>query len=105
MGCASNDTSTDSDAALCAQNAAHLNDAAVDFFHQITQNDLFKGLNVLNPFLPVVDGRVLTDTPLALLSRGDFKRCPIMTGYLIDEGSIFAGYSSEVRRRFFDPSV
>ena len=63
---------------------------------KLTQGDLFRHLIVLNPFGIVVDGRVLTDTPQALFDRGDFKKCPVMTGYLIDEGSMFAGYSSEV---------
>ena len=44
------------------------------------------------PFLPVVDGIFLPDTPKNLLSRGAFKRCPLLTGSNVNEGSYFIIY-------------
>lgn len=94
IGCA-NDTSSNAEAALCAQNSPHINSASGDLYKQISKGDRFIGLGVTS-FPPVIDGRVLTDSPVNLLASGDFKKCPVMTGYLIDEGAIFAGYSSPV---------
>ena len=44
------------------------------------------------PFLPVVDGTFLPDAPVKLLSRGAFKRCPLLTGFNVNEGSYFIIY-------------
>ena len=95
IGCL-NDTSSGSDAAQCAQNAQHINKAAVDYNKKLSNGNRFVGLNILTPFVPVIDGRVLKDSPENLLARGEYKRCPVMIGYLIDEGSMFAGYSAQV---------
>ena len=47
------------------------------------------------PFLPVVDGTFLPDTPARMLNRGAFKRCPLMTGINVNEGSYFIIYELE----------
>ena len=60
---------------------------------QIVQCALTKDLNSLKnqakpswanyarPFFsPVVDGKVITDRPANLLSKGDFKMCPVISG-------------------------
>lgn len=44
------------------------------------------------PFLPVVDGTFLPDKPVKLLNRGAFKRCPLLTGFNVNEGSYFIIY-------------
>ena len=44
------------------------------------------------PFLPVVDGSFLPDDPVSLLDRGAFKRCPLLTGLNVNEGSYFIIY-------------
>lgn len=95
IGCA-NETSLDSEIALCVQNSQHIAQAAFDYFKKITKGNRFLGLNVINPFSPVIDGRVLIDSPKTLFARGEFKKCPVIIGYLIDDGSMFAGYSAEV---------
>lgn len=44
------------------------------------------------PFLPVVDGTFLPDSPVKLLRSGQFKRCPLMSGSNVNEGSYFIIY-------------
>jgi len=44
------------------------------------------------PFLPVIDGTFLPDSPAKLLNRGEFKRCPLLTGINVNEGSYFIIY-------------
>jgi carboxylesterase type B len=94
IGCLGNDTS-DAEMAQCAQNSPYIDRASVDFVRRITNGDLFTSFNLMTPYPPVIDDRVLTDRPFELFERGDFKKCPILTGYLIDEGSMFAGYASK----------
>lgn len=87
---------TDGDIAQCAQDSAHLNKAALDYFRNAVSNNHFAEMNVITPFVPVLDGKVLTDTPLELLKKGDFKKCPVMTGFTTDEGNIFLAYAGLV---------
>lgn len=63
-------------------------------FKRLTKDNLFTKLNIFTLFPPVIDNEVLTASPEELFNRGEFKKCPILTGYLIDEGSIFSGYST-----------
>ncbi|XP_022105571.1 cholinesterase 1-like [Acanthaster planci] len=42
------------------------------------------------PFVPVVDGEFITDSPANLLDRGEFKKSPFMTGTTRDEGTLLA---------------
>ena len=44
------------------------------------------------PFLPVIDGVFLSDSPDELLRRGSFKKCPIIIGSNKNEGSYFIIY-------------
>jgi len=44
------------------------------------------------PFLPVVDGAFLPDAPARMLERREFKRCPLLTGFNVNEGSYFIIY-------------
>jgi len=44
------------------------------------------------PFLPVVDGTFLPDAPVKLLRHGEFKRCPLISGFNVNEGSYFIIY-------------
>ncbi|XP_060922286.1 acetylcholinesterase [Limanda limanda] len=46
------------------------------------------------PFVPVVDGEVLPDTPEAMLSSGNFKDTQILLGVNQDEGSYFLLYGA-----------
>ncbi|XP_033625267.1 cholinesterase 1-like [Asterias rubens] len=50
---------------------------------------LLKTRNVI-PFVPTVDGELITDNPLNLFTNGKFKQCDIMTGAMRDEGTILA---------------
>ena len=49
------------------------------------KNKIIKSLGFVDEparpfFSPVVDGHVLTDHPKNLLSAGNFKKCPVITG-------------------------
>ena len=44
------------------------------------------------PFLPVIDGAFLLETPDMSLKRQNFKRCPILLGSNYNEGSFFIIY-------------
>ncbi|XP_062417709.1 acetylcholinesterase [Pungitius pungitius] len=46
------------------------------------------------PFVPVVDGEVLPDTPEAMLNSGNFKDTQILLGVNQDEGSYFLLYGA-----------
>jgi acetylcholinesterase len=44
------------------------------------------------PFLPVIDGAFLVETPLMSLKRRSFKRCPLLMGSNLNEASFFLIY-------------
>ena len=44
------------------------------------------------PFLPIVDGSFLVETPAMSLKRRSFKKCPIVLGSNLNEGSYFLIY-------------
>ena len=44
------------------------------------------------PFLPVIDGAFLIETPEMSLKRKSFKKCPILLGSNLNEGSFFLIY-------------
>ncbi|KAK2148411.1 hypothetical protein LSH36_499g01062 [Paralvinella palmiformis] len=44
------------------------------------------------PFLPVIDGTFLTESPMKSLERKSFKRCPILIGSNKNEGAWFIIY-------------
>ena len=44
------------------------------------------------PFVPVIDGTFLTESPRKLLKHKNFKRCPIIIGTNKNEGSLFIIY-------------
>lgn len=44
------------------------------------------------PFLPVIDGAFLPESPDELLRRRNFKKCPILLGSNLNEGSYFLFY-------------
>lgn len=41
------------------------------------------------PWGPVVDGSALVDTPIALMTKGEFNNVPLIIGTNLDEGTIF----------------
>jgi carboxylesterase type B len=50
-----------------------------------------------NPFFtPIVDDYFLTDFPINLLKKGDFKKCPVITGSVSNEGNSFITYPANV---------
>lgn len=87
---------SNSQMASCVQNAQHISKVAIEYFNKLMNSNQLTKLNIVSPFWPVIDGYLLKDSPEALLTRGEFKKCPIMTGYLIDEGSKYAALSLEV---------
>ena len=44
------------------------------------------------PFLPVIDGAFLVETPYMSLKRRSFKKCPVLLGSNLNEGSYFIIY-------------
>jgi carboxylesterase type B len=52
------------------------------------------------PFIPVVDNYFLEETPLELVNKGKFKKCPIMLGVNRDEANWFYVYNFEEYRNF-----
>lgn len=44
------------------------------------------------PFVPVIDGSFLTDSPQNLIRMRQFKKCPILMGSNLNEGSFFMIY-------------
>lgn len=46
------------------------------------------------PFVPVVDGDVLPDSPQAMISSGSFKDTQLLLGFNQDEGSYFLLYGA-----------
>lgn len=44
------------------------------------------------PFVPIVDGAFLVETPEMSLKRQNFKKCPIIAGSNMNEGSFFVMY-------------
>ena len=44
------------------------------------------------PFVPVIDGSFLVETPEMTLLHGNFKKCPILLGSNLNEGSFFLIY-------------
>ena len=64
----------------------------------IEENRLLEETSDFIPFLssffgPVLDEIVLDETPINSLKKGDFKKCPLITGFATDEGSFFTGLS------------
>lgn len=55
-------------------------------------------------FLPVVDNYFLDEEPIISLNRGQFKKCPILTGVNKDEGNWFFVYSFKNFRDYFNIS-
>lgn len=47
-------------------------------------------LSINIPFVPIVDGELLTNNPQILLDQGKFKQCDIMTGATKDDGTLVA---------------
>lgn len=56
-------------------------------------SDFIPFLSSSSFFGPVVDEIVLSETPVNSLKKGDFKKCPLITGFTTDEGSFFTGLS------------
>ncbi|RNA29356.1 acetylcholinesterase [Brachionus plicatilis] len=56
-------------------------------------------------FLPVIDQIILSETPLNYLKSGNFKKCPLITGFTTDEGSFFAGFSGLIKNIFNHQSI
>ncbi|XP_052610027.1 acetylcholinesterase isoform X2 [Peromyscus californicus insignis] len=56
-------------------------------WHVLPQESVFRF-----PFVPVVDGDFLSDTPEALISAGDFQDLQVLVGVVKDEGSYFLVY-------------
>ena len=44
------------------------------------------------PFVPIVDGAFLTETPKKALANGHFKKCPILLGNTLNEASYWLHY-------------
>ena len=44
------------------------------------------------PFVPVVDGAFLTETPLKAMHNGHYKKCPILLGNTLNEASYWLHY-------------
>ena len=66
------------------------------------------------PFVPIIDGAFLVETPEMSLERENFKKCPILLGSNLNEGAYFLIYeldeylqlnSSRMTRRQFEKSV
>ncbi|XP_038079003.1 cholinesterase 1-like [Patiria miniata] len=80
-GC--NDTRSSADLAACLRNVDEVR------LRVATTLVIAKTRNVI-PFVPVVDGEFITDNPINLLKRGEFKKSDFMTGTTRDEGSLLA---------------
>ncbi|KAK6194913.1 hypothetical protein SNE40_000445 [Patella caerulea] len=58
---------------------------------QMHEFSVAKGI-IQFPFVPVVDGNFLVETPAESLIRGNFKRCPLLLGSNSNEGIWFLFY-------------
>ncbi|CAF0710868.1 unnamed protein product [Brachionus calyciflorus] len=85
IGCLNSNT-TDSELAQCAQESVYIDRASLDYL-----------TNLAAPFLPVIDGRVFTESPLDSLRNGNFKKCPIITGFTTDEGTSLTANSGLIQ--------
>jgi carboxylesterase type B len=80
----------------CAKmmNAKDLLSKASSYIQKNLAKGYFTGPNPF--FTPVVDNYFLTDFPINLLKNGDFKKCPVITGAVANEGNSFITYPSNV---------
>lgn len=92
VGCV-NQTSSDSDIALCAQNADNLDKASFDYLSSLINGNHLARWYLYSMFVPVIDGHVLAQSPLESMKVGNFKKCPILTGFTTDEGNMYTAYS------------
>ncbi len=60
---------------------------------QILSDKQFVSSGILQfPFVPVIDGAFLVESPRATLERRNFKKCPILLGSNLNEASFFIIY-------------
>lgn len=82
--------------------------------HQLSENQYITRGPLQFPFLPVVDGTFLVDTPDNLIRQQQFKKCPLLIGSNLNEGSFFVIYEltdyltlekTSMTRKEFDKSI
>jgi acetylcholinesterase len=83
----------------CAQSADPIE--AMQKSDEYFYNRAIYGIAQYN-FLPVVDDYFLEEEPIISLNRGQFKKCPILTGVNKDEGNWFFVYSFKNFRDYFN---
>jgi acetylcholinesterase len=78
----------------------------LDAFRQSIEGNTITELYLRTYYPFVIDNYLLTDLPENLLKRGDFKRCPVLTGFTANEGSLtlaksglFGFKSTELKRQ------
>ena len=83
-----NETSTSSEMASCAQESDYMSRAGIDYLAHNNNNSRVSELYTSTLFPPVIDGYILQDSTINLLKNGHFNRCPLITGFNVDEGSL-----------------
>lgn len=76
----------------CLQNipAENLTKSAGLFLdHYIHEYCKYASVYLRTAFPPVVDGRVLADKPINLLTSNKFKQCNMLAGYVANEGAFY----------------
>ena len=91
-----NETSTNAEIAACAQNnlsTLQIAQSAQLFLEQSSRNNPTIQTFLMTLFPPIIDSVSLVEPPVEALRKGNFKRCPILTGFTTDEGSAFISYT------------
>lgn len=77
----------------CVQNTENIFNASLDAFRQSIEGNLITELYLKTYYTIVIDNELVHNTPEQLLKQGNFKRCPILTGFTANEGSFLIAKS------------
>ena len=85
---------SNSELALCAQKSDTILKSTIAYFESSTKSNLLTQAYLTTLFPLVIDSQSIVEAPLVSLKSGNFKICPILTGFTTDEGSMFAAYTN-----------
>ena len=80
---------SNSEITLCLQKSETILNSAQLHIDNATDLNKLSQAFLITMFQPVIDGRLFKEAPIESLKRGNFKKCPLLTGFTTDEGTMF----------------
>lgn len=77
---------------LLSKNSTEIAVSSIDFYSKISES-YHSSMYIMTAFVPVIDGQIITQSPVELLKKGDFKKCPVIFGVNKEEGTLFSAVS------------